>query len=218
MFAGMAIRMAQDLGLHHLPDTDLDPSACFHDAARPSLDGDYLLTDNQSAVHQQKARPVMFWSVFIMDVCVLLGTGRPPTIRRSEIEVSVSTTTEMKLVQLDFSESVSIGNMIYPEVVRFMLYFYEPVKVFNQGTAQPNSLLNLAEKDRETILSQIKDNMLQNHDSLPPSLVFNIENHKEAPRTAQSGLFLTLHLFFFTLMALLSDIRPRNTRRGLDIA
>ncbi|KAK1843561.1 pathway-specific nitrogen regulator [Colletotrichum chrysophilum] len=60
MFAGMAIRMAQDLGFHRTTETDTDPNLIFHDHARPSPDGTYALTNEQSALHQQKARLVMF--------------------------------------------------------------------------------------------------------------------------------------------------------------
>ncbi|CAK7235652.1 hypothetical protein SBRCBS47491_009367 [Sporothrix bragantina] len=136
MFTGMAIRMAQDLGFHRLPDTAADLSSdvfdVFHDQARPTLDGRVVLTDEQSAVHQQKARLVMFWSVLFLDVCVSLGTGRLPSIRPSEVEVAVPTYADMKLAQLDFSEPVTLGNMIFPTTARFMLLFSEAVEALNE--------------------------------------------------------------------------------------
>jgi len=220
MFAGMAIRMAQDLGFHRIPETNPDADMNFHDQARPSLDGRYILTDEQSAIHQQKARLVMFWSAFILDVCVSLGTGRPPTIRRSEIEVSVPTPSDMKQVQLDFSETVTMGNMIFPETVRFMLLYSEAVEALNERGPARNFDVGSAVPDtnREAHLARIRDTLLHNYQSLPSTLAFNIDNYQVASSSGQAGLFLILHLFFFAFMTLLSDIRSRDARHGLHQA
>ncbi|CAM1501031.1 Fc.00g101930.m01.CDS01 [Cosmosporella sp. VM-42] len=217
MYAGMAIRMAQDLGFHRTPETDIDPNINFHDHARPSPDGKHILTDEQSTIHQQKARLVMFWSVFIMDVCVSLVTGRPPTIRRSEIEVPIPTFNDMKLAQLDFQEEVSMRNMIFPETVRFMIQFSEAVEALNQRV--PNrSPERSGASDRENNLSRIRNTMLQSYNLLPPELVFNINTYRASSLGNQSGVFLTLHLFFYTFMTLLSNTHSRNARQGLHQA
>lgn len=220
MFAGMAIRMAQDLGFHRTPETDVDPNISFHDHARPSPDGRYILTDEQSTIHQQKARLVMFWSVFIMDVCVSLVTGRPPTIRRSEIEVPIPTFNDMKLAQLDFHETVSMQNMIFPETVRFMVQFSESVEALNQKTPgrSPARQAMRTGSDREGVLSRIRQGILQSYNSLPSELVFNIENYKASSSTTQAGLFLMLHLFFYTFTTLLSNAHSRDARQGLHHA
>ncbi|OAA54592.1 Transcription factor [Niveomyces insectorum RCEF 264] len=215
MFAGMAIRMAQDLGFHRLPETATGLSSdVFHDQARPTLDGRFVLTDEQSAIHQQKARLVMFWSVLILDVCVSLGTGRPPSIRPSEVEVGVPTYADMKKAQLDFSEPVALGNMIFPATARFMLLFSEAVEALNErgGTGTTDTGGGTLDDDRRGgRLAQILDTMLQRYRALPAQLVFTIDNYRGAAATGQAGLFLILHLFFYTFVILLSEkILPRT--------
>lgn len=202
MIAGMAIRMAQDLGLHLSPDRNVNADTVFHDQARPSPDGNYVLTDEQSIIHQQEARLVMFWSVFIIDVCVSLVTGRPPTIRRSEIEVAPPTVHDMKLTQLDFDEAVSIKNMVFPETVEFMLHYANSVQVLNERITSSGFQRH---SQKAQYLEQVKQDMSQRYSSLPSQLRFSAENLRLSSDGNQAGIFLMTHLFFHTFMVLLSS-------------
>lgn len=215
MIAGMAIRMAQDLGLHLSPDRNVNADTAFHDQARPSPDGNYMLTDEQSVIHQQEARLVMFWSVFIIDVCVSLVTGRPPTIRRSEIEVAPPTVHDMKLTQLDFDESVSTKNMVFPETVEFMLHFANSVQVLNEKTTSSDFRTH---SQRDQYLEQLKQDMSQRYSSLPSQLRFSAENLRLSSDGNQAGIFLMTHLFFHTFMILLSSTTSSQAtvNGGLD--
>lgn len=209
MFAGMAIRMVQDLGFHRTPETDSDLNFTVHDHARPARDGTYLFTHEQSTLHQQKARLVMFWSVFLLDVYVSLVTGRPPTFRRNEIEVAVPSYSDMKLAQLDFEKDVSMANMIFPVTVGFMILFSEATELLNQPILNGNAD-DAAAKDREAALVRTTDAMILQYNMLPCELVFNVENLRASSSSAQSGLFLTLHLFFYAIMALASNTSSRE--------
>ncbi|KAF0321669.1 hypothetical protein GQ607_011182 [Colletotrichum asianum] len=205
MFAGMAIRMAQDLGFHRTTETDTDPNLIFHDHARPSPDGAYALTNEQSALHQQKARLVMFWSVFILDVYASLTTGRQPTLRRSEVHAPVPSYQDMKLAQLDLTEEISISNMIFPLAVEFMLDASEATKLLNQaspseGHSAHHETIDAAtglDSCREAFLVRIRESMILRYNMLPEELIFNVENLKASCSSAQSGLFLTMHHFQF---------------------
>lgn len=222
MFAGMAIRMAQDLGLHRAPDPGVDPDTSFHDHARPSPDGSHILTDEQSTVHQQKARLVMFWSVFILDVCVSLVTGRPPTIRRSEIEVPIPSYNDMKLAQLDMTEDVSVQNMLFPATVGLMLNFSESVELLNQmlpsKSRELSSTVTVHDADQQVGLTQAREALIRKYSALPQELEFSIDNFKASSSSTQSGLYLIIHLFFHTFLTLLSNNHSRDARYGLSKA
>ncbi|EWY83509.1 hypothetical protein FOYG_13317 [Fusarium oxysporum NRRL 32931] len=142
MFSGMAIRMAQDFGPHRSDATDLDPQAAFYDHASLSLQGIRVPTDEQSALHQQKSRLVMFWSAFTLDVYVSLLMGRPPMIGGGEIEVPLPTADDMKPVHLDFDGSHKMCHIIFPAMARSMYIFSEAVELFNlnKGTEYTCSL------------------------------------------------------------------------------
>jgi hypothetical protein len=68
MFAGMAVRLAVDLGLHLEPG----PEASISDEDR-------------------RLNRLLFWSVVIQDFALAFGTGRQTTFRMSEITQSLPT-------------------------------------------------------------------------------------------------------------------------------
>ncbi|KAL2673764.1 hypothetical protein Neosp_012208 [[Neocosmospora] mangrovei] len=191
MFSGMAIRMAQDLGLHRSDMTDLDPQEAFYDHAPLSPQGIRVPTDEQSTLHQQKSRLVMFWSVFILDVCVSLLMGRPPTIRRAEIEVPLPTSDDMKPVHLDFDSSHKMCHIIFPAVARSMYIFSEAVELFNlnkgAGSTCPFEEIYKLEKK----LSQC-------HKHLDASLLFSADTYRKASSDGHAGIFVMLHLYSYT--------------------
>lgn len=202
MFSGMAIRMAQDLGLHRSDTTDLDPRVAFYDHAPPSPKGIRVPTNQQSTLHQQKSRLVMFWSVFTLDVYVSLLMGRPPTIRRAEIEVPLPTSDDMKPVHLDFDGSHKMCHFIFPAMARSMYVFSEAVELFN---------LN---KDAESTcplekIDDLEKKVAQCHKQLDAILLFSTDNYRKSLSDGQGGLFLMLHLYFYTFVTLLSTRRSQ---------
>ncbi|EXK83224.1 hypothetical protein FOQG_12576 [Fusarium oxysporum f. sp. raphani 54005] len=203
MFSGMAIRMAQDLGLHRSDATDLDPQAAFYDHAPLSLQGIRVPTDEQSALHQQKSRLVMFWSAFTLDVYVSLLMGRPPTIRRAEIEVPLPTADDMKPVHLDFDGSHKMCHIIFPAMARSMYIFSEAVELFNlnKGAEYTCSLEEIENLEKK---------VAQCYHGLDASLVFSTDTYKKSSSDGHAGLFLMLHLYFYTFVALLSTRKYRS--------
>ncbi|KAM0414556.1 hypothetical protein ACHAPT_013599 [Fusarium lateritium] len=203
MFSGMAIRMAQDLGLHRSDTTDPDPQAAFYDHAPPSPQGISVPTDEQSTLHQQKSRLVMFWSVFTLDVCVSLLMGRPPTIRRAEIEVPLPTSDDMKPVHLDFEGTHKMCHAIFPAMARAMYIFSEAVELFNLNKGA-ESTCPLEEIDK------LEKKVAQCHKRLDASLLFSTDTYRKSSSDGHAGLFLMLHLYFYTFVVLLSTRRHES--------
>lgn len=183
MFSVMAIRMAQDLGLHRSNTTEQNLDAAFFDHAPSSPDGLGVLTDEQSTLHQQKARLVMFWSVFSMDVYVSLLMGHTPMIKRADIEVPLPTPGDMKVAQLDFEPEVSMKNIIFPEMIQHMLIFSEAVGLLNAS----KSAENIA--GSEECLRSIMERLMQRYRLIHPMLQFNPANYKLASQDGNSGIF-----------------------------
>ncbi|KAF6830572.1 C6 transcription factor [Colletotrichum plurivorum] len=202
MLSGMAIRMAQDMGLHkpHESDTGLNATSYYHSPISS-------LSEEQSKSHQQRSGLVLFWAVFSLDVCVSLLTGRPPSFRRTEIEVPIPTSDDMMWTQLDFQESISMKQMAFPEMVRFMLFFSEAVELLNQPCSSGPK--DTTDSDGKDDFSDIRERLMKQYQLLCPELTFNIENYKRASSSWQAGPFLMLHIYFYTFMTLLSD---RGTR------
>ncbi|KAK2763561.1 C6 transcription factor [Colletotrichum kahawae] len=207
MLSGMAIRMAQDMGLHRCPEKEANPSSvAFWDRSPLSPDGKGLLSDEMSKLHQAKSKLILFWTVFFLDVFVSLLTGRPPTLKRLEVEVPIPTTDDMKAAQLDFQEQVSMKNKIFPEIARFMLLYSEAVELLNQTRSEENTeaFTSSNESSQRSKLEKVRDQIMNLYQSLPPDLAFTIDNYKAASVCKQAGQFLMLHVYFYTFTILLS--------------
>ncbi|KAI9158014.1 pathway-specific nitrogen regulator [Paramyrothecium foliicola] len=211
MLSGMAIRVAQDLGLHRTPETNPDPTASFHDHARPCPGGKITITDEQAALHQQKARLGAFWSVFTLDVYVSLITGRPPTFQRNEIEVDLPTAMDMKLAQVDLDEQITPRNTIFPQAVAMMVEFADALGLLNRtshrSTSSETSSTNgqvWHARESTTQIQACFRQIVQNYKALPEELAFSANNHKLAAKHHHAGLFLTLHLFYHNFILLLT--------------
>lgn len=208
IFSGLAIRMAQDLGLHRSDATVFDPQTAFHDRAPPSPEGVEFISDDQSALHQQKSRLVMFWSVFSLDIYVSLLMGRPPMIRRGEIEVPLPTISDMIPVHLDFECSENMSHKVFPATAHLMYIFSEVVELFNLKEA-PDAILSIEEIDN------LEKELAKYHKNLDPGLMFNPKTYRESLKDEHAGIFLVLHLYLYTFAALLAA-RKQQSLAGLE--
>ena len=112
MYVGIAIRMAQDLGMQKLeglkyegrrgptPKTAKSAQAGrAEEARRESLqkEMDASSEDDADSIENQRAnereRLDTFWSVFFLDRVISIGTGRPVTLRDKDIEISFPSDT-----------------------------------------------------------------------------------------------------------------------------
>lgn len=86
MYVGMALRMAQDLGLQHEVSIQSIPNE----------------------KHQEKAR-LLFWAVIALDRITTFGTGRPVSIRENEIDIELPKLTESSDMK---DETVVFGHVV----------------------------------------------------------------------------------------------------------
>ena len=214
MFSGMAIRMAQDLGLRRSDATESDPNVAFYDHAPLSPQGVAVLTDEHSALHQQKSRLVMFWSVFNMDVYVSLLMGRTPTIKRAEIKVPLPTPDDMKVVQLDFRGPISIRNAIFPEMIQCMLVFAEALDLLNSSESAEDTT---GSKRVEDGLRSVEKKLMQRYQPLDSRLQFNAANYSEASHDGHAGIFLMFHQYLHTITALSMKKTQRCSDSGVQV-
>ncbi|KAJ4248516.1 hypothetical protein NW757_008164 [Fusarium falciforme] len=115
--------------------------------------------------------------------------GRPPTIRRAEIEVPLPTSDDMKPVHLDFDGSHKMCHFIFPAMARSMA---------------PNPLAPLEKID------DLEKKVAQCHKQLDAILFFSTDTYRKSLSDGHGGLFLMLHLYFYTFVALLSARRSQS--------
>lgn len=200
MFLGIAIRMAQDLGLHKLEgargdaksrkeamrsrsrSAGSDDTGCGRDGGG-EMDG---MKDEEAEIRERE-RTDTFWAVFFLDRVISSGTGRPVTIRDKEVEIDFPN-----------EETGSTYPPPFPALIRI-------VQLYGRITDLLNSI-NDVQMVTEEILSRLSGmemELTNIYQRLSPNLHLNVQNFQYYSSINQSAVFLLLHLWFHTLIVLL---------------
>lgn len=200
MFLGLAIRMAQDLGLHKLEGMRGDAKGREEEEMRmrsrstgsgEENQGDRMEYDVQrneeEARIQEQERTDTFWAVFFLDRVISSGTGRPVTIRAEEVEI-------------DFpkEETSSAFPPPFPALIRI-------VHLYGRITDLLNSINDKHKIVEDTFarLSEMEAELTGIYQRLSPNLHFNVTNFRQYSSTNQGSVFLLLHIWFHALIVLL---------------
>lgn len=207
MFLGIAIRMAQDLGLHKLEGARGDAKSrkevirarSRSTGGKNEKDGgsgrhsgtenetqDEEMKDEEAEVRERE-RTDTFWAVFFLDRVISSGTGRPVTIRDKEVEI-------------DFpSEEASLTYPPpFPALIRI-------VQLYGRITDLLNSINDVHMVTAETLsrLLGMEAELTRIYQRLSPNIHFNVQNFRYYSSINQSAVFLLLHFWFHTLIVLL---------------
>lgn len=208
MFLGIAIRMAQDLGLQKIEGLRGEQKIISCGRKRPRswslstrAESDY--TDYRSDANIELApneiedpkemeheRTVTFWSVFFLDRVISSGTGRPVTLRHEEIEVS--------LPPVDYPEDESTFPQPFPALIRV-------IHLYGQATDCLNNTKHADCVTPELMhqLSMFETDLNKLYSGFSKKLHFNLQNFQHYVKTNQASVFLLLHFWFHTLIILL---------------
>lgn len=169
MYVGMALRMAQDLGLQHEVSIQSIPNE----------------------KHQEKAR-LLFWAVIGLDRITTFGTGRPVSIRESEIDI--------ELPKLSEGSDMKDETVVFGHVIRILML-----------RGRMGELLNRREREESPIsaettkrdLTRMWFELAQSYSDLPPNLHFNVQTFQKSAAHNQSPGFVYLHVLFQSTIGLL---------------
>ncbi len=165
----MALRMAQDLGLQHEVSIQSIPNE----------------------KHQEKAR-LLFWAVIGLDRITTFGTGRPVSIRESEIDI--------ELPKLSEGSDMKDETVVFGHVIRILML-----------RGRMGELLNRREKEESSIsgettkrdLTRMWFELAQSYSDLPANLHFNVQTFQKSAALNQSAGFVYLHVLFQSTIGLL---------------
>ncbi|KAN0063875.1 hypothetical protein ACQY0O_003481 [Thecaphora frezii] len=168
MYVGMALRMAQDLGLQH--------------------EASVLSIPNEK--HQEKAR-LLFWAVVGLDRITTFGTGRPVTIRESEIDTA--------LPRMNETSDINDETVIFGHCIRILLLRGRMGELLNRRGQEDS----FGVEDRKRALAQMWMELAQSYSSLPSNLHFNVQTFQRSASQNQSPGFVYLHVLFQSTIGLL---------------
>ncbi|PVI01200.1 hypothetical protein DM02DRAFT_627850 [Periconia macrospinosa] len=218
MYLGLAIRMAQDLGMQTLEGlkyegrdgpvpklVKTEPGAQRHavraaskSSVRPRTSG------NPDEVEQravERERLDTFWVIYLLDRIISSGTGRPVTLRDQDIEISFPS--------LDEVDPTSGWPLPFPALIRI-------VHLYGRVTDLLNSIKESSDltEDLRKQLDSLENSLTEIYQNLSPKLHFNALNFQHYVKLNQGTNFLLLHCWFHTLIVLLHQPTLLKTYAG----
>ncbi|KAF2641863.1 hypothetical protein P280DRAFT_286666 [Massarina eburnea CBS 473.64] len=205
MYLGIAIRMAQDLGMQTLEGVRYegrDGPAPKSVKTDPVAGRSYMQkvpearrresTDPAEAEQRanERERQDTFWAIFLLDRIISSGTGRPVTLRDKDIEISFPS--------LDEIDPVSDWPLPFPPLIR-IVHLYGRVTDLMNSIKDNSDITDHLRKQLDTLEHHLTD-IYQN---LSPKLHFNAVNFQHYVKMDQGTNFLLLHCWFHTLIVLL---------------
>ncbi|KAF2266547.1 hypothetical protein CC78DRAFT_531650 [Lojkania enalia] len=205
MYLGIAIRMAQDLGMQtleglkyegrdgptpksvktspngHAENTQKFPQVPRRQSADPTI-------EELRAVERERLDT--FWAIFFLDRVISSGTGRPVTLRDKDIEISFPS--------LDTVDAASGWPLPFPALIR-IVHLYGRVTDLLNGIKENSDMTDELRKQLDTL----EYHLTEIYQNLSPKLHFNAINFQSYVKINQGTNFLLLHCWFHTLIVLL---------------
>ncbi|XPS98695.1 hypothetical protein M3J09_007891 [Ascochyta lentis] len=205
MYLGIAIRMAQDLGMQTLEGlkyegrngvtpklvkTDSNSAKIPVWQQRDVQQTQDMSSDEQEQRSVERERLDTFWSIFFLDRVISSGTGRPVTIRDRDIEISFPS--------LDEVDPSSGWPLPFPALIRI-------IHLYGRVTDLLNRVRDVSDitKDLQKQLDALENRLTEIYQNLSPKLHFNAVNFQQYVKFNQGTNFLLLHCWFHVLIVLL---------------
>jgi hypothetical protein len=216
MYLGIAIRMAQDLGMQTLEglkfegrdgptpkSVKTDPTIGLHNPVNPPSPKGRKATssaeEDQRAVERERLDT--FWSIFFLDRVISSGTGRPVTLRDRDIEISFPS--------LDAVDPGSGWPLPFPALIRIVHLYGRVTDLLNRIKEKSHITEDLRKQ-----LSTLEFHLTEIYQGLSPKLHFNAVNFQHYVKINQGTNFLLLHCWFHTLIVLLHQPTLLKTFEG----
>ena len=216
MYLGIAIRMAQDLGMQTLQGLKFEgrdgptpksiktePSAnrvsTYPVSEAIRRNSAFPEEEEQRAVERERLDT--FWALFFLDRVVSSGTGRPVTLRDRDIEISFPSLNEV--------DQVSGWPLPFPALIRI-------VHLYGRVTDVLNSIRDRSDitPDLRSQLDALEYHLTEIYQNLSPRLHFNALNFQHYVKLNQGTNFLLLHCWFHTCIVLLHQPTLLKTFEG----
>lgn len=213
MYLGIAIRMAQDLGMQSVGGLKYEgrhgptPSSVKSNLEEPrpseqstSQDNCERSTEEQEQRAAERERLDTFWSIFFLDRVISSGTGRPVTLRDRDIEISFPSLDEV---------DSSGWPLPYPALIRVIHLYGRVTDLLNRIRSAADVTPELHKQ-----LGVWEDRLTNIYQNLSPKLHFNAVNFQQYVKLNQGTNFLLLHCWFHTLIVLLHQPTLLRTFEG----
>jgi hypothetical protein len=215
MYLGIAIRMAQDLGMQTLEGLKYEgrggptPESVKKDphGGLPALNSSSPQRRKSTTAAEEEQRAVererldTFWSIYFLDRVISSGTGRPVTLRDRDIEISFPS--------LDEVDPASGWPLPFPALIRIIHLYGRVTDLLNRIKEKAHITDGLRKQ-----LDTLEYHLTEIYQGLSPKLHFNAVNFQHYVKINQGTNFLLLHCWFHTLIVLLHQPTLLKTFEG----
>ena len=168
MFTGMALRMAQELGLQRHRG-DLSDKRAGYDATggaeADAIDSSVLVDID---TFQESSEVILLWSAFAHDSALCNGTGRVPSLKRYEIIVRVPTKIDAAIVRAGLGQRIEPAAVeVIPYMFRIMLLISQSIEFLNTAASQISSHAHVEDNDRSSRIEDLRTTMIRTYRALP---------------------------------------------------
>ena len=212
MFTGMALRMAQEIGLHReRPNRGLSVAQSPTNFAvsetatvnpLPDPHADTVEIDT----FEKSAQVVLFWCAYSMDVNLCNGTGRVPCIKKHEISVRLPQDRDLAIIRAGPGGKMKpIKPEVYPQYAKMMICYARSIDFLNTESSQVQGGSPMNDFRRSDRLAELKAELSKNYHSIPRDVGFGAICYQAAVRSGQAAPYLLLHLQYHLQIAFLAQ-------------
>ncbi|KAI4089940.1 MAG: hypothetical protein LQ344_005041 [Seirophora lacunosa] len=222
MFTGMAVRMAQEIGLHReRPSRGMSvnqsPTNQLTGEDRPfavprEADSDLVGLDE----FEKSTQIILFWCVYSMDVNLCNGTGRVPCIKRHEISVRLPNDRDMALMRAGPGGTMKpLKPEVYPayaNMVRHsersirktvmltrkiqMLSYARSIDFLNTESSEVYCRPPMTNARRKELVAEIKEELMTKYRSIPREVSFGAIYYQAAVKSGLAA-YVTIKRSYF---------------------
>ncbi|CAM0141484.1 unnamed protein product [Umbelopsis sp. WA50703] len=199
MYAGMAIRMAQDIGLEKEPlpiqhvNSDQSPEPLAHDMQQPTL-------PTYKNEREREIRRRVFWTVYFLDRLTSIGLGRRFVMWENGIE------TALPSYNADLDDNLWLNPKNSTDGEDHLPLPYTYVAQMMRIHGKISTILNFCEEPDKRLI-QLKDALERLQDfyqQIPTAFEFTVENFQIYSSRSLAGGFLLVHFWYHALVILVN--------------
>lgn len=224
MFTGMALRMAQEIGLHRERDSrgtsvSQSPTNIQEKGEEPRLSLPQGTNPNLVGLDafEKSAQVLLFWTAYSMDVNLCNGTGRVPCVKRHEISVRLPEDRDMAILRAGPGGTMKpLKTEVYPQYANMMISYAQSIEFLNTQSSEVQGRPPTSDLDRKTRVAELKQELMVKYQSLPRDVKFGAIYYQAAVRSGLAAPYLLLHHQYHLQMAFLSqeDMAGNDSNAG----
>ena len=211
MFTGMALRMAQEIGLHREPteaDMSIGTTPMKAEAASEqwqSVQAPSAASTVSRETYEDSTQVVLWWCVYIADTCLCNGTGRVPSIKHHEISTRLPVNRDFAIIRAGPGAIASAPVVeVFPHLVLMVKAHAKSIEFLNTGSSQIKSESNPDHARRIEKLRELKDELMSGYEQIPQNMTLSAINYQSAVRHGQGSPYLLLHCQYHLQIAFLT--------------